>query len=173
MYVKLKQTEGAILEYYTVLQINDLDESEYTLVNQYVAAVRYCIRAAKTMKDIQHNFKDFDAAADDILYVHYKNIQKDWKNFHGEFQNLLTIENRKTLFEELASAMSRSFHDQQKQTSDIIEMLRKKALSEFDVSTLMNVHHEILSVKKSLLRALAHLKLTVNQSEEFEFVPEN
>jgi len=125
------------------------------------------------MKDIQHNFKDFDAAADDILYVHYKNIQKDWKNFHGEFQNLLTIENRKTLFEELASAMSRSFHDQQKQTSDIIEMLRKKALSEFDVSTLMNVHHEILSVKKSLLRALAHLKLTVNQSEEFEFVPEN
>jgi hypothetical protein len=100
MYVKLKQTEGAILEYYTVLQSMISDESEYTLVNQYVAAVRYCIRAAKTMKDIQHNFKDFDAAADDILYVHYKNIQKDWKNFHGEFQNLLTIENRKTLFEE-------------------------------------------------------------------------
>ena len=173
MYVKLKQTEGAILEYYTVLQINDLNERQYALANQYISAVRYCIRAAKTMKDIQHNFKDFDAAVNNVLYLQYKNLQKGWKDFDLAFQNLLTIENQKTLFEELASAMSRAFHDQQKQTSDIIAILRNKDLNEFDVSTLMNVHHEVLSVKKSLLRALAHLKLTATQSEEFEFIPED
>ena len=83
------------------------------------------------------------------------------------------IEDQKTLFEELASAMSRAFHGQQKQTSDTIAILRNKDLNEFDVSTLMNVHHEVLSVKKSLLRALAHLKLTATQSEEFEFIPED
>jgi len=172
IYAKLKNTEGAILEYYAVLQINDLNESQYALVNQYITAVRYCIRAAKSMKDIQHNFKDFDAAADNILYNQYKDLQADWKDFNLTFYNLLDIQDQKTLFEGLADAMKAAFHNQQKRTSRIIAMLQKKDLVEFDASTLMNVHYEILSVKKSLLRSLAHLKLTETQSEEFEFIPE-
>jgi len=172
IYAKLKNTEGAILEYFAVLQINDLNENQYAMVNQYITAVRYCIRAAKSMKDIQHNFKDFDAAANNILYHQYKDLQADWKDFNLAFHNLLDIQNQRTLFEALTDAMRGAFHNQQKQTSRIIAFLQKKDLIEFDASTLMNVHYEILSVKKSLLRALAHLKLTATQSEEFEFIPE-
>lgn len=172
IYAQLKQTEGGILEYYTVLQIADLDEHQYALANQYISAVRHCIRAAKSMKDIHHNFKDFDDAANDFLYLHYKELQKDWKNFNLEFRNLLEIHDQKTLFPELEEAMKRAFQVQQKQTSGIIAVLRTTNLNEFEVSTLMNVNHEILSAKKSLLRALAHFRLTPPQSEEFEFIPE-
>ena len=92
--------------------------------------------------------------------------------FNLAFHDLMEIQSQRTLFEALTDAMRRAFRHQQKQTSRIIAFLQKKDLVEFDASTLMNVHHEILSVKKSLLRALAHLKLTVTQSEEFEFIPE-
>ncbi len=129
IYAKLKNTEGAILEYYSVLQINDLNESQYAVVNQYITAVRYCIRAAKSMKDIQHNFKDFDAAANNILYHQYKDLQQDWKDFNLAFHNLLDIQNQKTLFEGLTDTMREAFHNQQKQTSGIIAFLRKKDLN--------------------------------------------
>jgi phosphate:Na+ symporter len=172
MYDRLKQTEGAILEYYTTVQTSELVANQYDLVNQYIAATRYCIRAAKTMKDIHHDLKDFESTGNDILYMQYQNLQKDWSDFNLEFHNLLDIQNQGALFGELASIMKSAFLSQQRQTSEIIEILRKKKLDELEISTLLNVHHEILSVKKSLLRALAHLKLTVTQSEEFEFIPE-
>lgn len=173
LYAKLKQTEGAILEYYTTIQTSGLGEHQFALVNQYIAATRYCIRAAKTMKDIHHNLKDFESTANDTLYNQYQDVQKNWSAFDLEFHNLMDIQNQSSLFEELALVMKEAFRSKQKQTLKIFEILRKKELNEFEISTLMNVHHEMLSVKKSLLRALAHLKLTVTQAEEFEFIPED
>jgi phosphate:Na+ symporter len=173
MYGRLKQTEGSILEYYTRLQTADLSQEQYALINQYITTVRFCIRAAKSMKDIYHDLEDLESTADETLYKQYHDLQKDWKEFHQTFLSLLEIEDKKTLFEELASVMKRAFQNQKLRSSEIIESLRKKHLNEIETSTLMNVHHEILSVKKSLLRALAHLKLTAAQADEFEFLPES
>lgn len=173
VYAKLKQTEGSILEYYTRLQTAELSKGQYTAINQYITTVRYCIRAAKTMKDIHHDLKDFESAGNDTIHKQYLDLRKDWMEFDETLQNLVAMEDPKALFEELASVMKRAFHSHQKYSAEIVDGLRKKYLNELETSTLMNVHHEILSVKKSLLRALAHLKLTASQSDEFEFLPES
>jgi phosphate:Na+ symporter len=173
VYAKLKLTEGGILEYYARLQRAELSEAQYNRINEYIATVRYCIRAAKTMKDIHHDLKDFEAAANDTIHKQYHDLRKDWMEFDLTFQNLIAIEDPKAIFEGLASTMKRAFHNQQRRSAEIVEALRKKYLNEIETSTLMNVNYEILSVKKSLLRSLAHLKLTASQSDEFEFLPES
>jgi phosphate:Na+ symporter len=78
VYAKLKQTEGSILDYYGRLQTAELRAEQYVVINQYISTVRYCIRAAKTMKDIHHDLKDFEAAANDTTHKQYLEIQKDW-----------------------------------------------------------------------------------------------
>ncbi|WP_276370213.1 Na/Pi symporter [Chryseolinea sp. H1M3-3] len=173
IYSKLKQTEGSILEYYTRLQTSELNKEQYNQLNQYITTTRYCIRAAKAMKDIHHNLKDFQATANDTLHMQYQDLQKDWMEFDSMFQSLMRMEDSKRLFEELTLLMRRAFHNHQRSSGEILEALHKKALHELEVSTLMNVHHEVLSVKKSLLRALAHLRLNPAQSDEFEFLPES
>lgn len=172
VYAKLKQTEGAILEYYTRLQTSDLSKEEYTILNQYITTVRYSIRAAKTMKDIRHNVKDFEATISDALHLHYERLKDDWMEFDATFKSLLEIDDSKQLFEELASVMKRAFDNHQRHSADIMESLRQKQVTEMETSTMMNVDHEVLSTKKSLMRALAHLKLHPDQSDEFEFLPE-
>ncbi len=162
-----------MLDYYGRLQTAELSADQYAIVNQYITTVRYSIRAAKTMKDIHHDLKDFEASANDAVHNQYLDIQKDWLEFESAFQKLIAIESTKTLFEELASVMKRAFESQHRESTEVIEALRKKHLNEFETSTLMNVHHEVLSVKKSLLRALAHLKLSHSQSDEFEFLPDS
>lgn len=172
MYGRLKQTEGDILEYYTILQAEDLNQEQYALLNQYITAVRNNIHAAKSLKDIHHDLKDFGNTANDTLYEHYVQLKKSWLEFDTAFQHLISIDNRTLLFEELISVMKAAFVHYNSQNTLIIEELRHKKLSELETSTLMNVQREILSAKKSFLRALAYLKLTATQAHEFEFLPE-
>lgn len=172
MYGRLKQTEGDILEYYALLQSEDLSPEQYALLNKYITAVRNNIHAAKSLKDIHHDLKDFGNTANDTLYEHYKHLKKGWLEFDDSFQHLITINDKSLLFEELAVVMKEAFAHYNEQNRSIIDELRGKRLSEIETSTLMNVQREILSAKKSLLRALAYLKLTDAQAHEFEFLPE-
>ena len=172
-YDGLKKTEGSILNFYTKIQTNELSTEHYTLLNQYISAVRYCIRAAKTLKDIQHDIKEFESSADDTIHRLYIEMQTEWKEFNATFLQLMEVIDSRRLFEELALGMKRAFEHQRHDNSEIINALREKYLDEMQTSTMMNVHHEILSSKKSLLRALAHLKLTSSQADEFEFLPES
>ncbi|MBL6446642.1 Na/Pi cotransporter family protein [Fulvivirga sp. 29W222] len=172
MYGKLKQTEGDILEYYAILQSEDLVTEQYDLLNKYITAVRNNIHAAKSLKDIHHDLKEFGNTANDTLYEHYNQIKKSWLEFDASFQRLMAIDDHALLFEELTTVMKAAFVHYNDQNLLIIEELKGKKLSEVETSTLMNVQREILSAKKSQLRALAYLKLTANQAHEFEFLPE-
>jgi phosphate:Na+ symporter len=173
LYGRLKQTEGSILEYYTRLQTAELSEQQYGLINQYITTVRFCVRSAKSMKDIYHDLQDFKSTANDTIHKQYHDFQKDWREFNLFFQGVLNLEDKRILFEELALLMKTIFQTQKNVSADIIEALGKKYLNQIEASTLMNVDYEIVSVKKSLLRALAHLRLTASQAEEFEFLPES
>lgn len=172
MYGRLKQTEGDILEYYALLQSEDLSPVQYDFLNKYITAVRNNIHAAKSLKDIQHDLKDFDNTANDTLYAHYLQLKEGWLEFELSFKRLMAINDKDLLFEELTRVMKAAFVHYNNQNLMIIEELKGKKLSEVETSTLMNVQREILSTKKSLLRALAYLRLTATQAHEFEFLPE-
>jgi phosphate:Na+ symporter len=172
LYERLKKIEGEILHYYSSLQPEDFDREQHDIVNQYITAVRHTIHAAKSVKDIQHNLKDLSNSGNDDLHGHYATLQKDWNEFDDSFDRLLTITDTKLLFEELTLAMKVAFSDQLKHNTEIITALKERRLTEIDASTLMNVEREVLSGKKSLLRALSHLKLTHAQADVFEFLPE-
>jgi hypothetical protein len=106
------------------------------------------------------------------LHEHYASLQKNWNEFDTSFHRLLTITDTKRLFEELTIAMKVAFSVQVKHNTAIVTALKGRRLTEIDASTLMNVEREVLSGKKSLLRALSHLKLTHAQADAFEFLPE-
>lgn len=172
LYEHLKKIEGEILLYYSTLQPEDLDREQHDRVNQYITAVRHTIHAAKSIKDIQHNLKTLSSSGNDVLHEHYIHLQKNWSKFDTSFEHLLTITDPKILFEELTLAMKVAFNVQSSHNAEIVAALKASKLQEIDTSTLMNVEREVLSGKKSLLRALSHLKVTHDQADLFEFIPE-
>jgi phosphate:Na+ symporter len=170
-YEKLKKIEGEILLYCSTLPAEELEPDQHKKINQYFEAVRHAIHSAKSLKDIQHNIKDLMNTGDDTLHIHYQLLQQDWKEFQNTFARLLSIEEQKYLFEELTRAMKTAFDAHHKNNKEIISALKKKHFDEVYTSTLMNVQLEVLSAKKSLFRALAHLKLDEKQANAFEFLP--
>lgn len=171
-YLALKQTEGEMLDFYARVQADDLEKEQYRTIRKYIDAVRHTLHAAKALKDIHHDMKDF-SAADNDLYTHHSALQAEWKQFDTQFHHLMTLSDPQLTFEGLMGAMQGVFKTQQQNNTIIIEGLKKKRLKEVETSTLMNVQREVLSAQKSMLRALAHLRLSGEQADMFEFLPEN
>ena len=61
-YHKLKQTEGDILAYFSMLQNNQTLTTDTEQMLRYLHAARQAIYAAKAVKDIAHNLAEFDAS---------------------------------------------------------------------------------------------------------------
>lgn len=158
-YDRLKQTEGDILGYYTRIQENNLVKENAALMLQYVNALRQSVYAAKAIKDIAHNLQDFDTSANDILHQQCDSIRNEWTNFDDKLNELLSLSNKSAIYLEIERLTSNAFAQEEIQKSEIISQLKNNKLTEVKASTLMNVHRELLSCKKSLLSALAGLEI--------------
>lgn len=157
-YDRLKQTEGDILGYYASIRENNLGKENATLMLQYVNAVRQSVYAAKAIKDIAHNFKDFDASANDILHQQCAIILNEWSAFDDTLNELLNLSYKSDVSLEIEKLTTNALAQEEMRKSEVISQLKSNQLTEVEASTLMNVHRELLSCKKSLLSALRNIK---------------
>jgi phosphate:Na+ symporter len=170
-YSKLKQTEGDILEYYTSLLEDDLDAPEYRTLQACTRAARHAIHSAKSMKDIAHNFKEIADSANDHVYHHFPVVQQAWHTFQDAYEKLLSDNQRDQLATSLHAILEEAYRLHDTETGVIMTQLREKKITELETSTLLNVSRELLSVKKALIRASAHIALLPEEADQFEFLP--
>ena len=157
-YDRLKQTEGDILGYYASIQENNLGKEDAMLMLQYVNAVRQSVYAAKAIKDIAHNLKDFDASANDILHQQSAIIRNEWATWDGSFNELFNLSDQREIYIEIEKLTTNALAQEQIRKSEVMSQLKNNQLTEVEASTLMNVHLELLSCKKSLLSALSNIE---------------
>jgi phosphate:Na+ symporter len=157
-YQRLKKTEGDLLIYYSKIQESNLQKEETTFLLQYVNAIRQCIYAAKAIKDVEHNLKEFDASVNDILHQQCSDICSEWIEFDNQLNQLLNSSDKHKLLLQLDAALNKESLQEEKIKTKVMFQLKNNQLNEVEASTLMNVHREILSCKKSLLLALESIK---------------
>ncbi|HSN60650.1 MAG TPA: Na/Pi symporter [Ferruginibacter sp.] len=164
-YNRIKEMEGDVLKYYTRLQKDDLSKEDYENVNRSLTAIRHALHAAKSVHDILHDLKLFQSSANNYLFDRYALLQNDWIKFHAHYQELQQEENELHLKAGLEKLMEAVVQQFQLYRDKIEQPLTSRDLDEQEISTLLNVHQEILSSQKALLRSLALLKLNKEVSE--------
>lgn len=150
MYDKLKKSEGQLLE--ASLDWKKRSESQDLggIVDRSMEALRQSIHAAKSIKDIHHNIDELRESANDVLHDYFHQIGIDWKKFERE----LLLADQKTVLEKLREqALTHSVIVMEQ----IHEDISQDRIRETEASSLLNVNRELLSSKKSLLKAWALL----------------
>lgn len=146
MYEKLKTSEGQLLE--ASLQWKnsaDARDSE-GIVDRSMDALRQTIHAAKSIKDIHHNMDELRESANDILHEYFHQIGSNWMAFKRELMASEKIA-------ELEKCREQSLSHSQQVMEQIHEDIRQNRIGEKEASSLLNVNRELLSAKKSLLKA--------------------
>lgn len=157
-YNRLKQTEGDLLGYYAGIQENNLAKEDATLMLHYMDAVRQIIYAAKAIKDIAHNIKEFNASANDTVYQQCAIIHNEWITLHDTINQLMNLPDKEKKSLVIEKLMTDGLAREGIQKSEVMLQLKSNQLNEVEASTIMNVYHELLSCRKSLLSALSNIE---------------
>ncbi len=163
-YQRLKQTEGDLLVYYSNIQENNLSKKQTTLLLLYLSAIRQSIFAAKAIRDIEHNLKEFDASVNDLLHEQCATIRSEWLAFDNQLNQILNHSDNNKLPLEFDIAMHNVLEQDEEVKLEVMRQLKNNHLNELEASTIMNVHREMLSCKKSLLQALEILRINRNNA---------
>lgn len=159
-YQRLKQTEGDLLHYIaTVIETHKVSKTKTTKLLRYAHSARQSVYAAKTINDIAHNLKEFEASANNLLHQQGTIISTEWNDFDQQFKQLMLYNKPNDLSLQIDACMIEIKKMDEKQKYEIFNWLKNHQLTEIEASTLMNVHREIRSCKKSLLKALANLRM--------------
>lgn len=158
-YARLKQTEGLILAYYAEIQRHHLDKEDATLLLKYIDGVRQSIYAAKAIKDIAHNLHEFKNSSKDTKFAQVNLLHQEWIDFEAKLQKLLHLPDEANKKQAIDDLLAEVLAEEKRQKEEVISFLQSNHMSEIDASTLMNVHRELLSCKKSLLAAISNIEI--------------
>ncbi|MFM2134764.1 MAG: hypothetical protein RL021_164 [Bacteroidota bacterium] len=147
-YRQLKQQQGELLETCADLLREELTLEETDRLNRLVAALRNCVHAAKSLKDIRHNLKELSDSANDRLF----GLLSQLRDREDAFYQLLEAgENGSE--SELNRRLQANKTELERMTANTLTLLQEHDIKEYEASTLMNVYREIYSSHKSLLKA--------------------
>lgn len=159
LYANIKQLEGEIVEYYLKIPLGNLLEEESALLDQAIHSVRNAVTAAKGIKDIQHNIKEFEKSINDHkigLFEFLKGKENEWylnlnRLFHSDTSAIYS--------ETLMNLGSENQGLNDEFVREIYKQALANQLNELEISTLLNVNRELYNVNKSLLHSVKDMLL--------------
>jgi len=170
-YRHIKKLEGEILDFTVRLQTRPLDHAESARLSQLLMAVREATHAAKSLKDIAHNFAEFRESTQAIDAKYRQFFRADMEALFGDIAGLSQAAHDTVDFEELVDVLRRmeARHDQVHE--EIYTDISAGKFRTIPISTVLNVNRELLISGKALILALAHYYLDDRQAESIVRLP--
>jgi len=167
-YMLIKQAEGEILSFYSKMGIQKISTENVIHLNQLMAAVRSAMYAAKGMKDIDHDRREFSNSANELKYDSYKIFRSKLNDFYKALNEIFLSENRSLVFGKLEKLLEGMNIDYQERMKSSYKDAGKGILNEVDIATLFNLNRELYSSGKSIIFSLKDYLLNAADAEKFE-----
>ena len=172
-YEVIKKAEGEMLQFYALLLKENIDNESLNKVNRLLSAVRSALFAAKSLKDIIQNVKEFSNSSADIKYNRFKDFQKSIDKFNTNYRAIFLAANHDNAAEKLQNLQNMVEADYQQDVLKTYQQVSKGTLTETNISTAFNINREIHDSCKSLITAAKDFLLNESQEVNFSNVEKN
>lgn len=157
-YERLKRLEGELAEYVGQLQAGELPVALNRELAAQLEAMRLCVVAAKSIKDIRQNLVELRMAVRASTDGWLERLEKNSERFYVALDRIDPELSPHSLIEALSKLRNEIRELRDAVVADLYRTASKRQLDELELSTLFNVNRELHSSAKSLLRALnSHL----------------
>lgn len=164
-YEQIKKTEGELLEYFVALQQEKLDEAESGALNQYILALRSGVLSAKSIKNIQHNLKEFRQSVIEIEERMTEEIYKNFVPVQKRISHIWEIVEKQLLVEDFVGIISDNEIAYQHVNEWIYKTTQTTSGTGGQIATFLNVNREIYSANHLLIEALKGILLSPKENE--------
>jgi phosphate:Na+ symporter len=167
-YEKLNLLQAEIFSFASTMLSAELDKEETALVNRQLHAARMALHSAKSIKDVRHNFDDFDASENSFVTQTNAEFRKRLIELYLKLSGLLG-EKRHA---EIASKLDKSLKDLTKEDErfvrSIAEQTSKGAILDMDISKLLLVNRAFIQSSRQLILAIKEMTLNDEELEIFD-----
>lgn len=166
-YEDLKQKEGALLQYALNIQSQPLDEAQARSLESYRSITRSVIYSNKTLKDINSDLEELKhsaATSANELYQKQKQFHKD--TYQKLVELILGNHPHSFILEELEGMQAKNDKHYEEMNnfvySNISAAVENNGVEGTEISTQLNVNHEVHHASKNMLVSIHELVVTEN-----------
>lgn len=152
-YELVKHLNGEIIDFSLALQKQELTGNDTRDLHELAAINQYTMNAAKSVKDIRHNIKDFRESADDIIHTMFETLKNSESNFYTDLSEFIQ-KNTDVSSVDLLPFTKQINTKRDELIHKTYELSASKKIKDIELSTLLNVIHEIHGADESLIAAL-------------------
>lgn len=166
-YDVIKKAEGEMLQFYAHMLDENIDKESLNKLNRLLASVRSALFAAKSLKDIIQNVKEFSNSSAELKFNRFKDYQKAIDQFNTTLREILQEPTGKKTSNNLQELLLKVENDYQQDVIKTYQQVNKGDLKEIDISTVFNLNKEVHDSCKSLIMATKDFLL--NETEIVTF----
>ena len=170
-YAYLKQLHGEALGYALKVQNNCTDDSFTVKLNQLASANRNTMYAVKSVKDALQDIDQLKNSSNDIKYAFYGNAREKAADFCNRAVSLIIQKKKGSGFPGLNDIHKRIIDGYAGTLQLLYGEQTHESVSEFEISTLINLNREMHTAYKSFMFALKDLVLDAKEAAYFDDLP--
>lgn len=170
-YQITKRLEGEILGFTVTAQSTALEAAQSDRIDRCQRAVREAVHAAKSLKDIEGDLKQFESSDQPVLAAYGQRLRDVLTEFYLALYAIRDRDGSAVTLEDIIDLNQLIHRDHDEIHRTIYTDIRRDRLEEGDISSVLNANRELSSSCRSLLTAIAAFTLTPEQLQTLEALP--
>lgn len=168
LYHNLKLMNAEITKYVAKAQKEEFSEPESRALTQTLHAMRYIMDASKTMKDVSHNFEEFESTGNVFINNQYAGFRKRFISFliklnafREDFENLNHPEELLEMYRDLEK-------DDESFVKQYLKAINKEKIAQLEITDLLTVNRLFTRACRMLLLSLKDLLFNEEELRAFD-----
>ena len=167
-YAKIRSLQAEMVGFAARLQQLQLREEETLLLSRLLNAARSAWQAAKTMKDVKHEFALLDSEDSGILTAELDFIRKEQQEMYEHLLRLFEPTDQQLLLTDLVQLSGRVAAEDRHLMDHLTQVVQQNALERSLISSLLSASRGFIFSSKQLVRCLIELKIPTEMQGIFE-----
>ena len=167
LYESIKLIQGSIFQYATQIQKSELSGTDFAKLSQLLQSTRFCVAAAKSMKDIRNTLNEVKTSEKQSIRQYFLELRKKFSEVCIKLDKLSSMSNEEILAS-LNSLLLLLNKEDSEMITDFIAKLQQEKLSELDISSLLSLKRNKLLSNRQLILACRDLYLEEHEHLIFE-----
>lgn len=170
MYDNLKLLQARIFAFSSAIQANELTELESGELNRYMHAARMALHSGKTLKDVKHNFDEFENADSIFLNDQNTHFRKRLIETYLKIDKIITENGTKDKMKAILMILKLLKEDDKHFIDLASQAINRKQIQDMELSSIIITNRAFLQSSRQVLLAIRELVLNNEEIQQFEVV---
>lgn len=169
-YENLKLLQAEIFTFSAGIQSHEIDKKESAELNRYLHGARMTLHSAKTLKDIKHNFDEFENADNDFLNDQYTHFRKRLIETYLRIDKLMGENGKKDKTKTILKILKQLKESDANFIALTTQAINSKLIADIHVSNALIVNRAFVQSSRQILLGLREFLLSEEEIRNFETV---